>query len=163
MLLLSLKAGLRACEISQLTWSMVLDAEGDVADAILLENAATKGNKGGRKVYLHDDLREALVNLMPTRRVTSPGTCVVHSERGKRLSANSICNWFASFYRNVGFAGCTSHSGRRTFITNAAKKIVTVGGSLRDVQELAGHASLQTTQSYIEGDTAAKQKVIQLI
>src|ERR1700738_979743 len=27
------------------------------------------------------------------------------------------------------------------------------GGSLRDVQELAGHTSLSTTQRYIQGDT----------
>jgi integrase/recombinase XerD len=34
------------------------------------------------------------------------------------------------------------------------------GSSLRDVQELAGHASLATTQRYIQGDTEAKRKVI---
>ena len=39
--------------------------------------------------------------------------------------------------------------GRRTIITNAARKISTVGGSLRDVQHLAGHSSLQTTERYI--------------
>jgi site-specific recombinase XerC len=32
----------------------------------------------------------------------------------------------------------------------------------RDVQELAGHASLSTTQRYIQGDTAAKQRVVDL-
>jgi integrase/recombinase XerD len=36
-----------------------------------------------------------------------------------------------------------------------AKKIVEAGGSLRDVQELAGHSSLATTQRYIQGDTNA--------
>jgi integrase len=35
--------------------------------------------------------------------------------------------------------------------------------SVRDVQQLAGHASLQTTQRYIEGDTDAKRKLVQLI
>ena len=55
-----------------------------------------------------------------------------------------------------------SHSGRRTFVTRCAKKIVEAGGSLRDVQELAGHASLATTQRYIQGDTAAKRRVVDL-
>jgi site-specific recombinase XerC len=36
-------------------------------------------------------------------------------------------------------------------------------GSLRDVQELAGHTSLATRQRYIQGDTAAKRNVIKLI
>jgi site-specific recombinase XerD len=51
----------------------------------------------------------------------------------------------------------------RTFITRAARKVSEVGGSVRDVQQLAGHASLQTTQRYIEGDTDAKRKLVQLI
>ena len=65
--------------------------------------------------------------------------------------------------RPLGFSGASSHSGRRTFITKAAKEIVEAGGSLRDVQELAGHASLATTQRYIQGDTEAKRKVVALI
>ena len=38
-----------------------------------------------------------------------------------------------------------------------------VGGSLRDVQELAGHTSLAMTQRYIEGDTEAKRKLVALL
>jgi len=34
---------------------------------------------------------------------------------------------------------------------------------LRDVQELAGHSSLQTTQGYIQGDTDAKRKLVDMI
>ncbi len=34
------------------------------------------------------------------------------------------------------------NGGGRTFITRAAQKIVEAGGSLRDVQQLAGHANL---------------------
>jgi site-specific recombinase XerC len=35
-------------------------------------------------------------------------------------------------------------------------------GRLRDVQELAGRAWLATTQRYIEGDTDAKRRVVDL-
>ena len=67
---------------------------------------------------------------------------------------------FASWFEDMGLNGCSSHSGRRAFITNAAKKISSVGGSLRDVQMLAGHSSLAVTQRYIEGDGEARVKLI---
>ena len=57
---------------------------------------------------------------------------------------------FSNWYKDLGFVGCSSHSRRRTFITNLSKKIGLVGGTLRDVQSLAGHSNLQTTQRYIE-------------
>jgi integrase/recombinase XerD len=69
---------------------------------------------------------------------------------------------FASWFGDTGLIGYSSHSGRRTFITNAARKISTVGGSLRDVQILAEHSSLAVAQRNIEGDGEASQKIIDL-
>ena len=63
-------------------------------------------------------------------------------------------------YGSLGFDGCSSHSGRRTAITRWAKITSRVGGSLCDVQELAGYSSLATTQRYVEGDTAANRKLV---
>jgi integrase/recombinase XerD len=88
---------------------------------------------------------------------------VVRTERSKQTSAQVIVNLFSRWYGELGFVGCSSHSGRRTFITNTAKKISLVGGSMRDIQELAGHSSLAITQRYIEGDERAKQKVVGLL
>ena len=48
-------------------------------------------------------------------------------------------------------------------MTRAARRVSQVGGSLRDVQELAGHTSLAMTQRYIEGDTEAKRKLVALL
>lgn len=75
----------------------------------------------------------------------------------------NISHWFRIIYKPWSLDGCSSHTGRKTFVTNAAKRIVEVGGSLRDVQQLVGHSSLQMTQSYIERDVEAKRKVVQLI
>ena len=79
------------------------------------------------------------------------------------MRASAIVNWFAALYRRAGLTGCSSHSGRRTFITKAARLIFKVGGSLRDVQQLAGHASIETTQRYIEGSTSAKCALVNLL
>jgi integrase/recombinase XerD len=51
----------------------------------------------------------------------------------------------------------------RTFITNAARKISTVGGSLKDIQELAGPANLRTTQRYIDANPEAQVRVVGLV
>ena len=56
---LSIKAGLRAKEIARLTWSMVTNAAGQVADAIALPNRASKGHRGGHLLPLHNLLRAA--------------------------------------------------------------------------------------------------------
>jgi integrase len=164
MFLLSIKAGLRAKEIAAVTWGMVTDADGQVAEVLALPNRASKGRRGGRLIPLNNLLRAALVALNKRQDdVVHPERPVVTSERGGALTASSVTKWFFHLYRDVGMTGCSSHSGRRTFITRAARKVSEVGGSARDVQQLAGHASLQTTQRYIEGDTDVKRKLVQLI
>ena len=72
----------------------------------------------------------------------------------------SIVVWFNRAFRNIGLHGCSSHSGRRTFITRAARLVHKAGGSLRDVQLLAGHRSIQTTQRYIDGDSDVQRKLV---
>ena len=88
---------------------------------------------------------------------------MIKTERTTRTSPQAIVNLFSRWYRDLGFSGCSSHSGRRTFITNAARKISTVGGSLRDVQALAGHSNLSTTQRYIELHAEAQRRIVELV
>jgi integrase len=140
----------------------VTDAEGNVGDVLHLVNGASKGKKGGRALPLNKELREALVALKTARNAPDPSDRIIHSERDAGMSPGAVQVWFHRLYESLGFAGASSHSGRRTFVTRCAKKIVEAGGSLRDVQELAGHASLATTQRYIQGDTEAKRRVVDL-
>jgi integrase/recombinase XerC len=161
---LSMKGGLRAKEIASVTWAMVTDAEGEIADMISLENRASKGRNGGRHIPLHPDLRAALMALHQDRgEQARPDWPIIYSERDRGLSAAAVVVWFHRLYAGLGMIGCSSHSGRRSFITRAARKISEVGGSLRDVQVLAGHASLGTTARYIEADHDAQRKVVALI
>jgi integrase len=163
MFLLSIKAGLRAKEIASLKWSMVTDAEGSLLDVMALPNKASKGAGGGRTIPMNRDLRTALVELAARIDDRQGDDPVIASERGGPMNAGAVTMWFWRVYRGLGFKGASSHSGRRTFITRAAKKVVEAGGSLRDVQQLAGHSSLSTTQRYIEGDSEAKRKLVELI
>jgi integrase/recombinase XerD len=157
--LLSLKAGLRAGEIAKLTWDMVVGPTGEIGRVIELRDSAAK-KKSGRLIPMHPSLRAALAAW---RKMTSGAGPIIRSEHGGGMRPVSIVNWFALAYRAVGLEGCSSHSGRRTFITRAARLVHKAGGSLRDVQLLAGHRSIQTTQRYIDGDSDAQRKLVSMI
>jgi integrase len=187
--LLSAKAGLRAGEIAHLTWAMVTDPAGAIGTVLELpDRVAKKGS--GRIIPLHEDLRKggdalalevveqpATMTPAPTsldqrimaalaawRAATRAAGPVIVSERGGGpMTPQSVVVWFASAYRVTGLDGCSSHSGRRTFITRAARLVHGAGGSLRDVQLLAGHRSIHTTERYIDGDTDAQRKLVSLI
>lgn len=157
--LLSAKAGLRAAEIANLTWEMVTDPSGDLATSFELYDSAAK-NQGGRTIPLNSLLRCELSALA----LRAPRTGhVIRSERGGRMKPLSIVIWFSRAFKEIGLEGCSSHSGRRTFITRAARLVHRAGGSLRDVQLLAGHRSIQTTQRYIDGDSDVQRRLISLI
>lgn len=159
--LLSYKAGLRACEIAGLDWSMVCLPRGGIGLSIEVAGTIAKNGKG-RRIPMHADLRTALRKYHALLNWPSDGP-VILSQRGSHMTPRSVVNWFAALYDDVGLDGCSSHSGRRTFITNCAKLVAKTGGSLRDVQELAGHRALTTTERYIEGDRDAQRKLVRLL
>jgi integrase/recombinase XerD len=158
-ILLSVRAGLRAAEIAKLDWSMMLDARGQVADTMTIHDAIAKKGSG-RRIPIHSELRRALVTLQRTSDGIGP---VLQSSRGGAMQPNSIVNWFVQLFAELGISGCSSHSGRRTFITTAARNAHRAGCSLRDVQLLAGHRSIETTQRYIDGDTDSQRKLVSLL
>ena len=164
--LLSIKSGLRAKEISSLTWSMVLDSDGEVSDYINITNSASKGKTGGRSIPINKQLKTKFIEFLDHQKVQMMFDVegrVITTQRSPSTTSQAIVNMFSRWYSDLNLIGCSSHSGRRTFITNCSRKISTVGGSLRDIQYLAGHSSLQTTQRYIEGNTQSKIKVVELI
>jgi integrase len=159
--MLSFKAGLRACEIAGLDWTMVLTAQGRVGDTLNIASGIAKNGRS-RRVPLHIELKHQLMRLHSTMGKPRSGP-VICSQRGGHMRARSVVNWFRAVYDDLGFDGCSSHSGRRTFITRSARLISKMGGSLRDVQELAGHSALTTTERYIEGDRDAQRKLVRMI
>lgn len=159
--LLSFRAGLRACEIAGLDWTMALRPDGRLDDSLLIPKAIAKNGRS-RRLPIHPELRQGLLSLHVAADRPRNGPIIV-SQRGKHMTARSVVNWFAVQYAELGLDGCSSHSGRRTFITKAAKLIAKAGGSLRDVQELAGHSALTTTERYIEGDRDAQRKLVRLL
>ena len=171
--LLSFKAGLRAREIAGLRWEHVTDNTGFITDEqeLALTNDATKG-KSGRNIPIQPALRDALRALQVVEREKGRGGAgdyAVTLAKGNldlASRSSSVAVLFngkskvAGWYSSLGLVGCTSHSGRRTFITNAARNISRFGGSLEDCRRLAGHASLVMTSRYIDKNSQAMKDLI---
>lgn len=159
---LSVYAGLRAIEIASLRWEHLLDEEGRIGEVIKLTNDASKGKSGGL-VPLNAKLKETLTKLYSETAEKAAKSAVIINSKGEGLKRQSVVNLLWSHYRKCDIAGASSHSGRRTFVSNAARKISLVGGSMRDVQALARHKNLQTTQRYVEQNTEAQRLVVNMI
>lgn len=159
--LLSFRAGLRAAEVAGLDWAMVLGADSKVGETLAISAAIAKNGRR-RALPVHPELKAALRKLHAAYGKPAQGA-VIRSRRGGNMTAKGVVNWFIKIYAALGFDGCSSHSGRRTFITQAARLLAKSGGSLRDVQELAGHRALTTTERYIEGDREAQRRLVRLL
>jgi integrase/recombinase XerD len=160
--LLSCKAGLRAKEISRLEWQNVMDDDQlRVGEKIDIYDNQSKGKSGGRIIYMNKELRRALQELYETHRIKPRLTnSIMLNYRGQRISANGIVKLFYSWFRELELVGYSSHSGRRTFITNMARTASLHGGSIQDVKRMAGHSSLGSTEAYIEINPEAQRAMV---
>lgn len=144
---LSYYVGLRSCEISSLTVGDVLDGDGNVKETVILKSHQTKGNKSN-SIYLSEFVRNEISKYFEKhselRKVRS--FKLIISQKGEGFSSMTIQHLFKNLYRSIGLDDCSSHSGRRTFITTLSER----GISVRVIQELARHRDLSTTQRYID-------------
>lgn len=152
MFLLSFHAGLRASEIAKFDVAAMLDTEGNPMHKIFVETKI--GKKGrGRVVPMTAFLADAVLRFR-RRYPETPYVAVSRYRNGARMSADAVKRYMLDIYIRAGFNGASSHSGRRTYITNLARRINNFGGSLRDVQLMAGHSRIQTTEEYVEANPA---------
>ncbi|TFZ81623.1 tyrosine-type recombinase/integrase [Candidatus Macondimonas diazotrophica] len=159
---LSFGLGLRACEIAGLEWDRhVFDAEGKMTGKVWVSGDIAKNGRE-RTLSLPKPIVEALVELHAAQQGQS--SFVVHSPKPNKdgLSPNTMVQWFRRFYRDCGFSGVSSHSGRRTLATKKAETVHQYGGTLRDVQLMLGHACLSTTEEYIDETPASKAMTMDL-
>ena len=154
-------SGMRVGEVASLRNSDVLDAEGNIRNEIRLSAEQTKGNEA-RVVFVSDKLRKELelyTRLMGNANV-NPVLKFFYSQKrtSDGFTANTLTQFFHYLYKRAGIDGASSHSGRRTFITNLATK----GVGVRVLMSLAGHKNISTTQAYIDVNDDMKRKAVEL-
>jgi integrase/recombinase XerD len=163
---LSFEAWLRAKEMACLRWRMVIDASGRLVDVLRLENTASKGATGGRVIPLTPNTVAALAPLHRAAVPIDPDAFILLFRKASIdpvIRSQAVQAIFRGWYRALGLRGASSHSGRRTGITTAARGLAdTPNASLRDVQLLAGHSSITTTQKYIDPNPQAHRRLVAL-
>lgn len=154
---LTVKAGMRAVEVALMRWECVLRADGTVGDYIEVFSDMTKKKKE-RVIPLNSDLKKLLSEYKPNT-VDFKSPLIRFGLRSKRRASHAMVVWLGRLYESAGLKGCTSHSGRRTFITKASRIVNNHGCSLLDIQKMVGHSRLDTTQAYIEPSKSVRSLV----
>lgn len=157
MFLLMLYSGMRVGEIAALDVGDVRDGQGKVRQQILLKPHQTKG-RHARTVLLNTQAQDELERYLRggSRDATQP---LFLSKARKRFNPNSLVQVFGRLYDACGLDAATSHSTRRTFITNLAHK----GVNVRVLAALAGHSSIATTQRYIDLNYKVMRAAVELV
>ena len=88
-------------------------------------------------------LQQYLITL-PSK--LTPNTYLFSTQKQSHFAANTAAQHLQRLYAQAAISGATSHSGRRTWLTELSSKGVGVGV----LAEMAGHASIQKTQRYID-------------
>src|SRR5450830_323822 len=142
----SFLSGMRAHELASLRLGDVIGEGGRIRDEIALDASQTKGSHA-RRVFVNAKLKKELGGYVKAACANcKPSDPLFRSQKRRSFNANTMCQLFLNIYSKCGLKGASSHSGRRTFITNFASKSV----SVRVLAVLAGHSSISTTQRYID-------------
>lgn len=156
--LTSLYSGMRVGEIASLKLGDVFSTKGKVNAEVKLTAEQTKG-KHARTVFLPQKLRDELQAYLDLRGAGNLAHPLFITAGRKAFTANGMALHFFYLYRKCGISGASSHSGRRTFITNLATK----GIGVRVLASLAGHRSIAVTQRYIDVNDDMKRNAVELI
>lgn len=160
LLMTTFLSGVRVGELASLRFKDVVDAEGSIRNEIRLLAENTKTNEA-RTVFVNEKLRKELAAYATIYTPKDTNCKFFYSQKAGSdgFTANTLTQFFHYLYKRSGVDGASSHSGRRTFITNLANK----GISVRVLASLAGHKSISTTQCYIDVNDDMKRKAVELI
>jgi site-specific recombinase XerD len=127
-----------------------------------------KGNRA-RTIPIEPDLErlfgyylEERLDRFPKRKLSEPRTpFFVRADTGLRPSRQQVEGWIDKLYRRAGIrnqvpAGALVHALRHTFATSALDH----GIDVVELQELLGHASLDTTRRYLDATAAGLRQAI---
>ena len=153
-------AGLRVGEVAALRIGDITDSSGEVRSEFTLPAHYTKRGHS-RVVFINRKLRRELGDYLASLEQTDPTYALFQTQKEPKrgFTPNTLAQLFHQLYKAAGIHGASSHSGRRSFITNLAQR----GVSVRVLATLAGHRHIGTTQAYIDVNDDMMRQAIELI
>lgn len=142
--LLGYRAGLRIGSIAGLQINDVLDSSGNLKEVVELRRDIVKGRRNYAAYLTHPELRNALSSYLAVRPSVEVKNLFV-SQKKTSFSANALAHKMLKLYREAGFEGASSHSGRRSFATNCIR----AGVDIVSLKTLMNHSSIQQTSEYV--------------
>lgn len=168
MVLMTYWGGMRIGEVAATKLRDVLALDGSIKQDIRLTAEQTKG-RHARTVVLADKLRKELQVYLQQRYGTKKlvevastvdmNAALFATQQREAFSANTACYHMWMLYKGAGLCGASSHSGRRSFLSQLSAKAV----PLKVLMELAGHRQAQTTMRYVDVTMDMKKAAVELI
>jgi integrase/recombinase XerD len=104
-------------------------------------------------------MREELAAYVAAHKLKKLTQPLFYTQRSEGFTANTLTHIINGIYQKAGIYGASSHSGRRTGLTNLADK----GVGVRVLMALAGHSQIATTQRYIDLRPSVVKAAVELI
>ena len=149
---------MRVGEVAALRINDVLNSDNTIKDEVRLMPEQTKG-KHARTVYLNERMRKEISQYLRVLRIKDVSKPLFYTQKQDGFSANSLAQYFFYLYAACSLDGCSSHSGRRSFLTGLANK----GTAIHILKALAGHRSISTTASYLYSSPTQLKAAVELV
>jgi len=141
----ALNTGMRRGEILSLQWNQIRNGQ------IYLTKTKTETP---RQIPINDTLSVMLNRRKRRQQLRSP---YVFTHKGRNI--RSVRTAFGSALRRAGIEDFRFHDLRHTF----ASQLIMKGGTLKDVQELLGHKTMQMTMRYAHLSQEHKRNAVNLL
>jgi integrase len=160
----ALNTGMRRGEILSLRWDQITDG--------LIYLQKTKTNTA-RQIPINDTLTELFKGIQKRQKIGTEYVftfdpkakkkepqgqlVVINPEKGDRI--NNVKRSFTSALRRAKILDCHFHDLRHTF----ASHMIMRGASLKEIQEILGHATITMTMRYAHLSQDSKKKAVNLL
>jgi integrase/recombinase XerD len=151
--------GLRISEIISLKYNQVFTADGGVRNILKVKRQKKKTTVYS-DIPMHTKLKKALGTYRDEAKQGGKDWLFPSAESTTgHLGRAQAHNIFYAAFDAINLQDASTHSMRRTFLTNMSR----AGVPIRTIQEMSGHASLSELYTYLEVDPEDKRRAIDLL